>query len=108
MTMPKFTFSLPEELIAEAEALVTAGRARSVSASVPPDPAMESARYVVRLLIDKQMTHFTCRELHRRVHRRLPTATEVAAVIDTLTQLGWVRPNPTGGYELHPEAANAS
>jgi hypothetical protein len=56
------------------------------------------------VLIARDLTQFTRRELHRRVQRHLPTAADVTAVLDTLTQLGWIRPTGDGHHALHPHA----
>jgi DNA-binding IclR family transcriptional regulator len=38
------------------------------------------------------------------VHRQLARAAQVAAALDTLTQLGWIRIGIDGRYDLHPRA----
>ncbi len=68
------------------------------------DPAVDTARTVLATLIERQMTCFTRRELHRRMQRQLPKAAQVVAVLDTLAAHGWVRATDAG-YELHPRAA---
>lgn len=78
---------------------------RAALAVIVGDPAVDAARAVLATLVGKGMTAFTRRELHRRMHRLLPKAAQVTAVLDTLTQHGWVRP-VDGGYELHPRAAD--
>jgi hypothetical protein len=78
---------------------------RAAQAVVGGDPVADTARTVLAGLIAKGMTTFTRRELHRRMHRQLPRAAQVAAVLDTLVQYGWVRPGGNG-YELHPRAAD--
>jgi replicative DNA helicase len=69
------------------------------------DQAGDTARHILGVLIAKDMQTFTRRELHRRVHRQLPKAAQVTAVLETLSQLGWLRPTEAG-YELHPHAAH--
>jgi replicative DNA helicase len=78
---------------------------RAAQTVIGGDPMADTARTVLATLLDKGMTSFTRRELHRRMHRHLPKAAQVTAVLDTLTQHGWVRP-VEGGYELHPRAAD--
>lgn len=74
-------------------------------ALVHGDPAGETAHEVLAVLVAKQMTTFTRRELHRRVQRKLPRAEQVLAVLATLAQHGWVRITSDGDYELHPAAS---
>lgn len=92
-----------------AEAITLAGfftaHYRAALAAITTDPAIAQARGALKTLTDKRITDFTRRELHRRLQRQLPTAGHVAAVIDTLTQHGWVRPRADGRYEVHPRAA---
>src|SRR5262249_7483288 len=45
-------------------------------------------------------------EPHRRMPGQRPKAARVTAVLETLSQYGWVRPVDGGGYELHPRAAH--
>ncbi|GIG03285.1 YfjI family protein [Catellatospora citrea] len=73
-------------------------------ALVHGDPAGETAHDVLAVLVAKDMRAFTRRELHRRVHRKLPRAEQVTAVLATLAQHGWVRTTASGDYELHPDA----
>ncbi|BCJ71223.1 hypothetical protein CS0771_07670 [Catellatospora sp. IY07-71] len=75
-------------------------------ALVNGDPAGDTALDILALLVGKGMHTFTRRELHRRAHRKLPRAEQVRAVLDTLTQHGWVRVTPSGDYEVHPGAAD--
>lgn len=79
---------------------------RAATNTITADPAGSDAAYALGVLIDKQMTTFTRRELHRRTPRRLSTAAAVTAALDTLTQYGWVRPRGDGRYDLHPRAAD--
>ena len=79
---------------------------RAATNTITADPAGSDAAYALGVLIDKEMTTFTRRELHRRTPRRLPTAAAVTAALDTLIQYGWVRPRGDGRYELHPRAAD--
>jgi replicative DNA helicase len=78
---------------------------RAALTTIGSDTAMENARYVLGVLTAKSMTTFTRREVHRRVAHKLPKSEEVAAVLNELTALGWVRPGPDGRYQLHPRAA---
>ncbi|WP_163554668.1 DUF3987 domain-containing protein, partial [Candidatus Frankia alpina] len=73
--------------------------------TITADPASGPAGRTLRFLTDKKITDFTRRDLHRRLMRQLPKASDVAAVLDTLTTLGWTRPRPDGCYEVHPRAA---
>ncbi len=84
---------------------VLAAHYTAAMTSVTADPATTPARTALRFLTDKQISSFTRRELHRRLHRQFPTATAVAAALDTLTTLGWTRQRPDGRYEVHPRAA---
>jgi hypothetical protein len=78
---------------------------RAAQTVIGGDPVADTARTVLAGLIAKGMTAFTRRELHRRMHRQMPKAAQVTAVLETLAQYGWVRP-VEGGYELHPRAAD--
>jgi replicative DNA helicase len=73
---------------------------------VTGDPAADTARHILTLLVAKDMRTFSRRTLHRRAHRHLPRAEQVRAVLDTLTAHGWVRVTASGDYELHPRAAD--
>ncbi|KQM06209.1 Protein of unknown function (DUF3987) [Frankia sp. CpI1-P] len=74
--------------------------------TVTADPNSGPAGRTLRFLIDKKITDFTRRDLHRRLIRQLPKTGDVAAVLDTLSALGWTRQRPDGRYELHPRAAD--
>lgn len=67
------------------------------------DPGNSIVMKALNTLIDKTMTTFTRRELQRRMHRQLTSAADATAVLETLIQLGWVRPGGDG-YHLHPRA----
>ncbi|GAB7040704.1 MULTISPECIES: YfjI family protein [Catenuloplanes] len=71
---------------------------------ITADKATGPARHVLTRLIEKDVTTFTVRELHRSVRRQIRSAAEVAATLDNLAQLGWVRQRD-GRWELHPRAA---
>ncbi|MFI7598424.1 YfjI family protein [Actinoplanes sp. NPDC049681] len=71
---------------------------------ITTDRSIDTARHVLGVLIARDLTAFTRRELHRRVQRHLPTAADVTNVLDTLTQLGWIRTSGDGRYHLHPHA----
>ncbi|SBW21010.1 hypothetical protein FDG2_1865 [Candidatus Protofrankia californiensis] len=73
--------------------------------TVTADPTATPARTALRFLIDRQISSFTRRELHRRAYRHFPRAADVTAVLDTLTTLGWIRQTPNGRYQVHPDAA---
>ncbi|GIG57756.1 hypothetical protein Lfu02_21280 [Longispora fulva] len=77
---------------------------RTALHTITADPTDGTTAYVLGVLIDKHMNHFTRRELHRRVSRQLPKVAQVVTTLDTLTQLGWVR-HADNTYELHPRAA---
>ncbi|MBL6277858.1 DUF3987 domain-containing protein [Micromonospora fiedleri] len=79
---------------------------RAAVATITADATTETARRVLAIVTAKGMTTFTRRELHRRCHRQLPRAADVTAVLDVLTAHGWVRTTDTGGYEIHPRAAD--
>ncbi|WP_225438845.1 YfjI family protein [Candidatus Frankia nodulisporulans] len=72
--------------------------------TITADPASGPAGRTLRFLINKQMTDFTRRDLHRSLRRQLPKTSDVAAVLDTLAALGWIRQRPDGRHELHPRA----
>lgn len=72
--------------------------------TITADPASGPAGRTLRFLAEKKVTDFTRRDLHRRLMRQLPKASDVAAVLDTLTVLGWTRQRPDGRYEVHPRA----
>ncbi|BEL10328.1 hypothetical protein Q0Z83_085190 [Actinoplanes sichuanensis] len=72
--------------------------------TIVADTALGPARYVLGVLVDKQISAFTVRELHRRVIRQLPKSADVAAALDALAQRGWVRQRE-GRWETHPRAA---
>src|SRR5205814_5939500 len=66
------------------------------------DPAAEAARHALTVLIDKNMTTLTRRDLHRRMHRQLPRAEPVRAVLDTLTAHRRTRPLTQPTHQPHP------
>lgn len=72
--------------------------------TIATDPKTDTTQRVLNVLIDNNMQAFTRREIQRKAHRQLPTAKDAAAALDTLTQLGWIRPQEKG-YQLHPHAA---
>ena len=65
-----------------------------------------NARTVLKVLIEKEMITFKVRELQRRVPRHLQKSAVLTGILESLTELGWVRPVELGGYELHPSAAS--
>lgn len=77
---------------------------KAARTAIIADKAVGPARYVLAVLTDKGIESFTVRELHRRVHRQIPKAADVAAVLDTLAAHGWVRQRD-GRWEVHPRAA---
>ena len=79
---------------------------QAAMATITADATTETARRVLGIVTAKGITTFTRRELHRRCHRQLPRAADVAAVLDVLTAHGWIRTAETGGYEVHPRAAD--
>lgn len=78
---------------------------RAALSTITADPTTDAARHVLGVLIDKTMTVFNRREIHRRCHRQLPRAADVVAVLDLLTAHGWIRAITERNYELHPRAA---
>jgi hypothetical protein len=79
---------------------------RTALHTITADPDATRARTTLRFLIDKQIHDFTRRDLHRRLIRQFPKATDIQHVLDTLTALGWTRTRPDGRYQLHPRAAD--
>jgi replicative DNA helicase len=77
---------------------------RAALSTITSDNTADAARHVLGVLTAKPVGVFTRRELHRRCHRQLPRAADVIAVLDLLTQHGWIRAVDRG-YELHPRAA---
>jgi replicative DNA helicase len=75
--------------------------------TIMADKATGSARYVLGVLIDKRITSFTVRELHRRVIRQIPKAADVLATLNTLAELGWVR-QVDNRWQTHPRAEQLS
>lgn len=67
------------------------------------DPRAKSARVVLDVLIRRDITTFTTRELQRRVPRTLQKAAVLAPVLDYLEALGWVRCDGKD-YQRHPDA----
>ncbi|MFF0245042.1 DUF3987 domain-containing protein [Streptosporangium sandarakinum] len=80
-------------------------KAHAIAAMVTVDAGKVSAvRYVLEKLIEKGLSEFTVRELHRKVQKRFPTAAEVRQIVTELAERGWVREGVSKEYELHPDA----
>lgn len=62
-----------------------------------------SARTLLTYLIGKDLASFVIRDL-RSGPKALRAASAVRPVIDQLTELGWLREAPKGGWEVHPDA----
>jgi hypothetical protein len=69
------------------------------------DPATGPARTLLAYLVDKGVTRFTSRDIQRTGPKSLRKAADMRPALDDLTQLGWIREARTGGWEVHPHAA---
>ncbi|MEU7678103.1 DUF3987 domain-containing protein, partial [Micromonospora taraxaci] len=69
------------------------------------DPSTGPARVLLAYLIDKGLTRFKLRDLQRSGPKTLRKAADARPVLDSLTELGWIREHQDGGWEVHPRAA---
>ena len=80
-------------------------KAHAIAAMAPEDAGkVSTVRYVLEKLIEKDLTVFTIRELHRKVQKKFPTAADVRQIVADLAERGWVREGGSKEYELHPDA----
>jgi replicative DNA helicase len=79
---------------------------KAAMSTMASDETSTIARKVLETLTTKGMTVFTRRDLHRRMHRQLPKADDVAAVLAVLASHGWIRTGPDGRHHLHPDTTH--